>query len=104
MADVRLAGGIRKHLEDVALRRRVIEVGLPGVGDLPGPLALPHLLPVALDRVRLVRFHRCDITRPGVARAAAAAAPGRRRATGGYSVREGPRRSDGSPAQARPDG
>src|SRR5436190_17885012 len=75
MADVRLAGGIRKHLEDVALRRRVIEVGLPGVGDLPGPLALPHLLPVALDRVRLVRFHRCDITRPGVARAAAAAAP-----------------------------
>ena len=68
VADVRLAGRVREHLEHVGLRLRVVETGLAGVRDLPGALALPDLLPATFDRVRVVDalsvagVHRPDIT------------------------------------------
>ena len=52
MADVRLAARIREHLEHVGL---LLRVGL--VGDLPRPLALPDLLPLGLDRLRVIPSH-----------------------------------------------
>ena len=54
VADVGLARRVGQHLEHVALGHVGIESRLAGVGDLPGPLALPHLLPLALDRARVV--------------------------------------------------
>ena len=48
--DVRLAAGVRQHLEHVGLRPRVVGV----VGDLPGVLVRPHLLPAGLDLGRVV--------------------------------------------------
>jgi hypothetical protein len=49
VAHVRLAGRVRQHLEHVGLRR---VCGLV-VGDLPGALALPDLLPLGLDGMRV---------------------------------------------------
>src|SRR5581483_2323226 len=49
VADVGLTAGVGEHLKDVGL--------LPAVGlvaDLPGPLALPDLLPLGLDLSRFV--------------------------------------------------
>ena len=48
--DVRLAAGVRQHLEHVGLRPWVVGV----VGDLPGVLVRPHLLPAGLDLGRVV--------------------------------------------------
>ena len=69
---VRLAGRVRQHLEHVGLRR----AGDLVVGDLPGALALPDLLPLGLDRARVVavlahgarrlaRARSCRRIRPG---------------------------------------
>ena len=66
MADVGLARGVGQHLQHVGLRLRVVEAGLARVGDLPGPLLGPDLLPLALDRLRLVdarSSHRGDLMR-----------------------------------------
>ena len=52
VAHVRLARRIGQHLEHVALGRGGVEAGLAGVRHLPGSLALPDVLPLALDRVR----------------------------------------------------
>ena len=60
MADVRLAGGVREHLEHVGLRLRVVEPGVAGVGHLPGPLLVPQRLPARLDLTRVVRRHGGD--------------------------------------------
>ena len=50
-----------------------VEAGLAGVGHLPGALALPELLPLALDRVRLVALGRScgSLKRPRRERAGA---------------------------------
>ena len=62
VADVGLPGGVWQHHEHVALRRRVVEAGLAGVGHLPGVLPLPDLLPAGLDRLGVVAVHRAEFT------------------------------------------
>ena len=57
VADVGLPRGIGQHLQHVALRLRLVEARLAGVGHLPGALPLPHLLPAALDLLRVVAVH-----------------------------------------------
>ena len=57
VAYVRLSGGIGEHHEHVALRLRLVERRLPGIGHLPGALVRPHGLPAALDLLRVVRLH-----------------------------------------------
>ena len=42
VAHVGLAGGVRQHLEHVALRRAGVEAGLARVGHLPGALLAPR--------------------------------------------------------------
>jgi hypothetical protein len=49
MPDVQIARWIREHLEHVVLRPRIVVVG-----DVD-PLALPALLPGALDGAKIVR-------------------------------------------------
>jgi hypothetical protein len=63
VSDVRLPGGIGQHLQHVGLRLRIVEAGSAGVGDLPGLLLGPDLLPLALDRLRVVTGHRAAILR-----------------------------------------
>src|SRR5215211_1083055 len=57
VADVRIAGGVRQHLEDVALRLGFVEAGLPGVRNLPGALVGPYRLPAGLNRLWVVALH-----------------------------------------------
>jgi hypothetical protein len=57
VAHVQVAGGVRKHLEHVELlaawqARRIVRVG-----DVERALALPHLLPLRLDRLWVVGIH-----------------------------------------------
>jgi hypothetical protein len=55
MADVRLAGRVREHLEDVRARLRRGSL----VRHLPGVLVSPHALPLGLDQLRVVAIrHR----------------------------------------------
>ena len=54
--DVRLAAGVRQHLEHVGLRALVRARGL--VGDLPSPLARPQLLPLGLDSLGVISLVR----------------------------------------------
>ena len=57
MADVRLAGGVRQHLEDVGARLR----GGVVVRHLPGVLVGPNALPLGLDLLRVVAIrHRSE--------------------------------------------
>jgi hypothetical protein len=54
VAHVGLARGVRQHLEHVALRGVRFVAGIAWVRHLPGALRLPDLLPLALDRARVV--------------------------------------------------
>src|SRR5207244_4241415 len=47
--------------------RTEVEVRVAGVGHLPGALGLPRLLPLALDRVRVVAVfgHEANLNAPG---------------------------------------
>ncbi len=58
VADVGLPGGVGQHLQHVGLRLVGLEAGLPGVGDLPGLLLGPDLLPLRLDLLGVVGAHR----------------------------------------------
>ena len=57
VADVRFARGVGQHLQHVGLRLRVVVAGLTRVGDLPGLLLSPDLLPLALDLFGVVAGH-----------------------------------------------
>ena len=57
MAYMGLARGIGQHLQHVGLRLGAVEAGLARVGDLPGLLLGPGLLPPALDRLGFVAGH-----------------------------------------------
>ena len=54
---VELARGVREHLEHVRLGAHLGSTGLTGIGDVEGALALPGLLPLGLDRLRVVPLH-----------------------------------------------
>ncbi len=54
---VELARGVREHLEDVRPGAVVDGGRISGVGDDERLLALPHLLPLALDGLRVVPLH-----------------------------------------------
>jgi hypothetical protein len=55
---VELAGGVRKHLEHVRLAGLLRGTGLAGVRDVEGAFAPPYVLPLLLDRLRVVPLHR----------------------------------------------
>src|SRR5699024_8254293 len=96
VADVRVARGVGQHLEHVALRRCLVEAGLAGVPDLPGPLLLPHTAPAGFDPVGLVAIHEADIRHCQTASAWGFPHPGGRLPTpppfaSGLHCRRGPR-------------
>jgi hypothetical protein len=69
--DVRLAGGVRKHLQHVGLRSLAgLPLGL--VRDLPGALVGPDPLPLGLDQLRVVAsLHaECEVNGVPAGRAA----------------------------------
>ena len=86
VADVRLAGGVGQHFEDVALRLRRIELRGAGVRHHPGVLRLPDELPLALDRLRVVAV-RCLTLRHGGQFTSEAAAYIRTTTEGGRACR-----------------
>jgi hypothetical protein len=76
MPDVRLPRGVRKHLEHIALRLRLVVTGFAGAGDLSGLLSGPNGLPLAFYIARRVAAHgaesRCaDSSRTRVAASSA---------------------------------
>ena len=60
VAHVELARGVREHLEDIGVLL-VHRHGRGGIRDGESALALPHLLPLQLDRFRVVSLHRAPI-------------------------------------------